>query len=77
MGCFPRAHFAAAVLVGLAFGAPRSVHAEPYIAVFGGTAFTESKTDDTRLALDNTTVLDGKFSDVDLHNSLLVGAKAG
>ncbi len=63
-------------LAGLAFGTP-SAHGEPYVSVFAGTAFTGSKTDETRLTLDGTTFLDGSFHDVDLHNSPLVGAKVG
>ncbi|MGH7312676.1 MAG: outer membrane protein [Candidatus Rokuibacteriota bacterium] len=66
---------------GLALGPASPAHAELYLAVFGGTAFTESKTTETRLDLTSplgtVTVLDGTFTEVDFHDSLLVGAKLG
>jgi opacity protein-like surface antigen len=68
---------AALVLAGLALGAPGPVRAEPYVAVMGGTAISESKVTESRLSLDGTTVLDGEFHDVDFRNSPLIGAKVG
>jgi opacity protein-like surface antigen len=69
------------VACGLMLGTAGPAHAELYLAVFGGTAFSESKTTETRLDLTNalgtTTVLDGNFDDVDFHDSFLVGAKLG
>jgi opacity protein-like surface antigen len=66
---------------GLALATAGPAHAELYLAVFGGTAFTESKTTETRLDLTSgmgtVTLLDGTFSEVDFHDSLLVGAKLG
>jgi opacity protein-like surface antigen len=77
MRCPARQHFSAGVLAGLAFGTPSSLDAEPYFAVMGGVAITESQKTETRLRLDGTTVLDGTFSDVDFRNSPLIGAKLG
>jgi opacity protein-like surface antigen len=63
----------------LAVGAATPAHAELYLAVFGGAAFSESKTTETQLNLDGVpvAVLDGKFRDVDFDDSFLVGAKLG
>jgi len=69
------------VICGLMLGTAGPAHAELYLAVFGGTAFTESKTTETQLNLTNalgtSTVLEGEFSEVDFHNSVLAGAKLG
>lgn len=69
------------VLCGLVLGTAGPAHAELYLAVFGGTAFSESKTIETQLnltsALGTVSVLDGKFDEVDFHDSFLVGAKLG
>lgn len=72
-----RGPWLALALAGLALGLPRPALGEPYASVFGGTAISESKTTETRLRLNGTTLLDGTFHDVDFHNSLLVGVKLG
>ena len=77
MACPSRRCVATVVGVGLALAAPRALHAEPYVAIMGGTAFTESKKTDTRLSVNSTALLDGTFDDVDFHNSPLVGGKVG
>jgi len=65
----------------LMFGAAGPAHAEWYFSVFGGTAFSESKTTKTQLdlttPLGTATLLDGTFSEVDFHDSVLVGGKLG
>lgn len=48
------------MLGGLAFDGRRAAQAELYLSVFGGRSMTESKTTQTRLAIDGTTLLDGK-----------------
>ena len=45
--------------------------------MFGGTAISESKTTETRLNLNGTSLLDGKFREVDFLDSPLVGGKIG
>ncbi len=45
--------------------------------MFGGTAISESKTTETRLNLNGTSLLDGTFDDVDFQNSPLLGGKVG
>lgn len=72
-----RTYVTAVVLAGLAIAVPRALHAERYVAVMGGTAFTQSKKTDTRLSVNGATILDGTFDDVDFRNSPLVGGKAG
>ncbi len=69
------------LVCGLTLGAASPAQAEWYFAVFGGTAFTESKTIKTQLdlttPLGTATLLDGTFSEVDFHDSVLVGGKLG
>ncbi len=69
------------VTCGLLLGAAGPAHAELYLAVFGGAAFSESKVTETRLDLTSplgtVTVLDGKLDEVEFDDSLLVGAKFG
>lgn len=68
----------ATLLLGtLALGLPAPAQGELYLAVFGGTAFSESKTTKTRLELNGTTLLDGQFREVDFQSSPLVGGKIG
>ena len=67
----------ALAVCSLALGVPGRAHGELYLAVFGGTAISESKTTETRLNLDSTSVLDGKFREVDFLDSPLVGGKIG
>ncbi|HEY7648408.1 MAG TPA: outer membrane beta-barrel protein [Methylomirabilota bacterium] len=68
---------AAVVVGGLALAVPLTVRAEPYVAIMGGIAFTESKKTDSRLAVNGTTLLDGTFDEVDFNDSPLIGGKAG
>jgi opacity protein-like surface antigen len=69
------------LICGVLLGAAGPAHAEWYFSVFGGTAFSESKTTKTQLELTTplgtTTLLDGTFSEVDFHDSVLVGGKLG
>ncbi|MGH7310952.1 MAG: outer membrane protein [Candidatus Rokuibacteriota bacterium] len=67
---------------GLILGAASPVHAELYLAVFGGVAFSESKVTETRLDVTNPQLgtlisLDGKLDAIEFDDSLLVGAKFG
>ncbi|MGH7309417.1 MAG: outer membrane protein [Candidatus Rokuibacteriota bacterium] len=63
---------------GLILGATSPAHAELYLAVFGGAAFSESKVTETRIDLSPLgTALDGKLDKVDFNDSFLVGAKFG
>jgi opacity protein-like surface antigen len=62
---------------GLALAAPCALHAEPYVAIMGGIAFTESKKTESRINLNGATFLDGTFDEVDFDDSGLIGAKVG
>jgi opacity protein-like surface antigen len=68
---------AALALCGFALGVPGRAQGELYLAVFGGAAFSESKTTKTQLNLNGASLLDGTFRDVDFQNSPLVGGKIG
>jgi opacity protein-like surface antigen len=68
---------AAVVVGGLALAAPRAIHAEPYVAIMGGIAFTESKKTESRVNLNGTTLLEGTFDEVDFNDSPLIGGKIG
>jgi opacity protein-like surface antigen len=72
---------AVVLMCGLMLGAASPAQAELYLAIFGGTAFSESKTTKTQLELTSplgtTTLLDGTFSEVDFHDSVLLGGKVG
>lgn len=77
VGWARRVRRVALVLAALVASLPGVAQSEPYVGVFAGTTFSESKTTETRLRLSGATVLDGTFDDVDFHNSLAVGLKGG
>ncbi|MGH7265760.1 MAG: outer membrane protein [Candidatus Rokuibacteriota bacterium] len=68
----------AVVVAGaLVLSAPGLAGAEPFLAVFGGAAFTRDADVDTRLDLDTLTFLDGTLRDVRFDTAAAFGGKAG
>jgi opacity protein-like surface antigen len=68
---------AVVVAAALVYAAPERAAAEPFVAVFGGAAFTRDADVDTRLNLDSLTFLDGTLHDVRFDTAAVYGGKAG
>jgi opacity protein-like surface antigen len=64
-------------VVGALLGAAGPARSEPYFALFGGIAMSESTDLEDQIQLDGVTRVEGTLEEVDLDDSLLVGGKFG
>lgn len=62
---------------GVALLSPYVVVAEPYLAGYVGTAFTDDKEMRTELELDGVTFVNGRARDLSFDSSVVFGGKAG